>query len=217
MRAAFESKWPVPQNCIWTGHGYAVEKYNAWDAQRYCDKWEGWQAASAVQAAEIARLTSELDRVKAALVVEQDPVRTKLAPMEDEEGKVWQWYFDCTGHYIDVVLDDNGKYSVFFRDRVTRGEAWLDQADEPAIANPQPSADAARDAELAALLPGTHYMDEPDGGSASVLEQVKRMAEDAARWRFSAASCVTDSPEETIMAEIGNAWPDEDDTPPEEK
>lgn len=51
-------------------------------------------------------------------------------------------------------------------------------------------ADVARDArlqvesEFAALLPGVVYMDEPDGGSPTVQEQIKRMALDAARYRW---------------------------------
>jgi hypothetical protein len=39
-------------------------------------------------------------------------------------------------------------------------------------------------AEFVALLPGVTYMDPPDGGSVSVLEQFRRMAEDAARYRW---------------------------------
>ena len=35
---------------------------------------------------------------------------------------------------------------------------------------------------LCALLPGCYYMDPPDGGHTSIYEQLKRMAEDAARW-----------------------------------
>lgn len=38
-------------------------------------------------------------------------------------------------------------------------------------------------AELASVLPGTYYMDPPDGGSVTVLEQLHRMAEDARKWR----------------------------------
>ncbi|MEJ1933874.1 hypothetical protein WDZ92_27060 [Nostoc sp. NIES-2111] len=38
-------------------------------------------------------------------------------------------------------------------------------------------------AELASVLPGTYYMDPPDGGSVTVLEQLQRMAEDARKWR----------------------------------
>lgn len=38
-------------------------------------------------------------------------------------------------------------------------------------------------AELASVLPVTYYMDPPDGGSVTVLEQLQRMAEDARKWR----------------------------------
>lgn len=38
--------------------------------------------------------------------------------------------------------------------------------------------------ELREMLPADPvYMDPPDGGNVSVLEQVARMAEDAAKWR----------------------------------
>lgn len=37
-------------------------------------------------------------------------------------------------------------------------------------------------AEFAAILPGPYYVDQPDGG-VTVLEQFKRMAEDARKWR----------------------------------
>jgi hypothetical protein len=36
---------------------------------------------------------------------------------------------------------------------------------------------------LAKLLPGTYYMDPPDGGSVSVMDQLRRMADDAKEWR----------------------------------
>lgn len=38
-------------------------------------------------------------------------------------------------------------------------------------------------AELYKLLPSTYYMDPPDGGNVSLLEQLQRMAEDAAKYR----------------------------------
>lgn len=41
---------------------------------------------------------------------------------------------------------------------------------------------------FAALLPGPYYMDPPDGGSVSVLEQFRRMAEDATLWRAHVAN-----------------------------
>ena len=55
---------------------------------------------------------------------------------------------------------------------------------------PEPPADLVRDvrlqveSEFAALLPGVTYMDEPDGGTPTVQEQVKRMAMDAERYRW---------------------------------
>ena len=36
---------------------------------------------------------------------------------------------------------------------------------------------------LLELLPGVYYMDPPDGGSVTVLEQFQRMAKDADRYR----------------------------------
>lgn len=38
-------------------------------------------------------------------------------------------------------------------------------------------------AELYKLLPSTYYMDPPDGGNVRLLEQLQRMAEDAAKYR----------------------------------
>lgn len=38
--------------------------------------------------------------------------------------------------------------------------------------------------EVAAALPGAHYMDPPDGGDVSIPEQVRRMAKDAERYRL---------------------------------
>lgn len=37
--------------------------------------------------------------------------------------------------------------------------------------------------ELWKLLPGTYYMDPPDGGDVPLLVQLQRMAADAAKWR----------------------------------
>lgn len=48
---------------------------------------------------------------------------------------------------------------------------------------------AERDA-LANVLPGVYYMDPPDGGDVPVLEQLRRMSRDAARYRFLACKGV---------------------------
>ncbi|HBO2943898.1 TPA: hypothetical protein L4R51_002364 [Pseudomonas aeruginosa] len=37
--------------------------------------------------------------------------------------------------------------------------------------------------QCASALPGTYYMDPPDGGDVSIPEQIRRMAKDAARYR----------------------------------
>ena len=37
--------------------------------------------------------------------------------------------------------------------------------------------------DLYSLLPGPYYMDPPDGGDVPLFEQLRRMSEDAAKWR----------------------------------
>lgn len=48
----------------------------------------------------------------------------------------------------------------------------------------QPAGEVIPADKLCALLPGPYYMDPPDGGSVTVLEQVERMAKDAARFAW---------------------------------
>lgn len=54
---------------------------------------------------------------------------------------------------------------------------------------PAVQADMVSSDDLAKLLPYGYYMDPPDGGSPTVLEQVARMAEDAARYRYLRNDC----------------------------
>lgn len=55
------------------------------------------------------------------------------------------------------------------------------------------------------LLPGTYYMDEPDGGAPTLLEQLQRMAKDAARWRAVAAAAMGIDPKlAALMAKQAN-------------
>jgi hypothetical protein len=54
---------------------------------------------------------------------------------------------------------------------------------EAALASLQARLEAAERA-MTALLPGPYYMDPPDGGSVTVLEQLQRMALDAKRYRW---------------------------------
>lgn len=53
--------------------------------------------------------------------------------------------------------------------------------------------------ECASALPGTYYMDPPDGGNVSIPEQIRRMAKDAARYRW-----LRDLPEDSPHEQIGN-------------
>lgn len=47
------------------------------------------------------------------------------------------------------------------------------------------------DAEAAYnTLPGSYYMDPPDGGDVTPLEQLRRMAEDARRYRWLTENCL---------------------------
>lgn len=57
------------------------------------------------------------------------------------------------------------------------------------LAGERDEARAERDA-LANVLPGHYYMDPPDGGDVPVLEQLRRMSRDAARYRFLACKGV---------------------------
>ncbi|UDY80249.1 hypothetical protein PAE2_24 [Pseudomonas phage PAE2] len=43
--------------------------------------------------------------------------------------------------------------------------------------------------QCASALPGTEYMDPPDGGNVSIPEQIRRMAKDAERYRWLRDRC----------------------------
>jgi hypothetical protein len=53
---------------------------------------------------------------------------------------------------------------------------------------------------VASLLPSTYYMDQPDGGNVTVLEQVSRMAKDAEQYRLMRQNTAT-------AIEIVPDWP----------
>ena len=46
-QAGFESVFKLPANCTKFEGGYASTSYNAWDAQTFCARWEGWKARAA--------------------------------------------------------------------------------------------------------------------------------------------------------------------------
>ncbi|HHK4278322.1 TPA: hypothetical protein ACQTXP_004090 [Pseudomonas aeruginosa] len=49
--------------------------------------------------------------------------------------------------------------------------------------------------QCAIALPGTYYMDPPDGGNVSIPEQIRRMAKDAARYRWLRGASHFDTPQ----------------------
>ncbi len=46
-QAEFESVFKLPSNCTKFQGGYAPTSHNAWEAQTFCARWEGWKARSA--------------------------------------------------------------------------------------------------------------------------------------------------------------------------
>lgn len=81
LRADFEAKFPMPDDCQWCGNGYAPTEFNAWEAQSYADKFNGW----------IARAASEADRKRRG-----EPVAHVMS--EDE---VYEVLYDVAVSHID--------------------------------------------------------------------------------------------------------------------
>lgn len=48
-RKAFEEKFPIPENCIWCGDGYAPTEFHAWEAKRCAQMFVGWLARARLQ------------------------------------------------------------------------------------------------------------------------------------------------------------------------
>ena len=59
-------------------------------------------------------------------------------------------------------------------------KGWLDEA----LINAYAEGRRDEQEELSSVLPGSIYMDPPDGGSPSILEQLQRQAKDADRYRW---------------------------------
>jgi hypothetical protein len=59
----------------------------------------------------------------------------------------------------------------------------MEQDEEIARLRQDLAAARALNDAMIATLPGTYYMDEPDGGNVMPEEQMRRMAEDAKRYR----------------------------------
>ena len=62
-----------------------------------------------------------------------------------------------------------------------------------ALDRPTIEAAIAEIEQARALLPGVYYMDPPDGGSVEMIVQLRRMADDAARFRLLAETTDSDA------------------------
>lgn len=45
----FESVFPMPSSATKFKGGYAATEFNAWDAHRFCNRWDGWKARAALE------------------------------------------------------------------------------------------------------------------------------------------------------------------------
>ncbi|WP_176492536.1 hypothetical protein [Pseudomonas aeruginosa] len=131
----------------------------------------------------------------------------KLAPAYQEP---WESHRHSASAVTVGAVGEDGEYSDFIDVRISDYSAFDEHDDELGqwiAANPQAVlgliAEVERlEAELsqcASALPGTYYMDPPDGGNVSIPEQIRRMAKDAARYRW-----LRDLPEDSPHEQIGN-------------
>lgn len=60
---AFESVNPMPQNTTRFRGGYAATEFNAWDAHKFCNMWDGWKARAALDTGAV-KLPERKDRSK---------------------------------------------------------------------------------------------------------------------------------------------------------
>ncbi|SAJ89159.1 hypothetical protein UA11_04034 [Burkholderia multivorans] len=84
----------------------------------------------------------------------------------------------------DSIAGDYAGFMQFVS--AARGAADRIEADAKVIAELRAALEAAAadKRELFALLPGPYYMDPPDGGDVLLIEQLRRMAKDAGRYRL---------------------------------
>ncbi|HHF0887595.1 TPA: hypothetical protein ACPILO_005535 [Pseudomonas aeruginosa] len=116
----------------------------------------------------------------------------KLAPAYQEP---WESHRHSASAVTVGAVGEDGEYSDFIDVRISDYSAFDEHDDELgqwiAAANPQAILGLIDEVErleeelsqCASALPGTYYMDPPDGGNVSIPEQIRRMAKDAARYR----------------------------------
>jgi hypothetical protein len=119
----------------------------------------------------------ELEAQAGASPAQQEQTKRKeLYEMHNDAGKVTGWYFSCDGHYIDVEKDEQGKYSVYFRNRIDGKEVWMDQAE---AAHPQPAAQPQTKVIMEAASKLAYLAGDIDDDSLNeeILVQVRRIAD----------------------------------------
>ncbi|MFU7278736.1 hypothetical protein ACM75F_24565 [Pseudomonas aeruginosa] len=123
----------------------------------------------------------------------------KLKELAEKLAPAYQRPWESHRHSASAVtvgaVDEDGEYCDFIDVRISDYSAFDEHDDELgqwiAAANPQAILGLIDEVErleaelsqCASALPGTYYMDPPDGGNVSIPEQIRRMAKDAARYR----------------------------------
>nr|WP_279089138.1 hypothetical protein [Comamonas thiooxydans] len=69
-RDAFESKFPMPADCVRCGTGYAPTSYNGWRANDHVSRWEGWQARAALAATPAAAPVPDWESAAEKIAIE---------------------------------------------------------------------------------------------------------------------------------------------------
>lgn len=139
----------------------------------------------------------------------------KLKELAEKLAPAYQQPWESHRHSASAVtvgaVGEDGEYSDFIDVRISDYSAFDEHDDELgqwiAAANPQAILGLIDEVErleeelsqCASALPGTYYMDPPDGGNVSIPEQIRRMAKDAARYRW-----LRDLPEDSPHEQIGN-------------
>ncbi|WP_431018197.1 Lar family restriction alleviation protein [Burkholderia gladioli] len=91
----------------------------------------------------------------------------------------------CGGRASSSQQTTGGRWAAYCLDCEAMVDGEFSEPDAISAWNRRASpAPAISESDLLALLPGTTYMDEPDRGSPPLLEQLQRMAKDAARYRW---------------------------------
>lgn len=128
----------------------------------------------------------------------------KLAPAYQQP---WESHRHSASAVTVGAVGEDGEYSDFIDVRISDYSAFDEHDDELgqwiAAANPQAILGLIDEVErleeelsqCAIALPGTYYMDPPDGGNVSIPEQIRRMAKDAARYRWLRGASHFDTPQ----------------------